>query len=75
MAASDWVWSGIIVAGAAVEAYALANKRDGDTLSEVTRRAFRVRTKPGAIAFGTVWVSFSTWFLGHILWGWPFPGF
>lgn len=69
------VWGGIILAGAAVEAYALLNKRSGDTLSEVTRRAFRVRTKPGAVAFGVLWTSFSAWFLGHILWGWPFPGF
>lgn len=68
-------WGGIILAGAAVEAYALLNKRSGDTLSEVTRRTFRVRTRPGAAAFGVLWVSFSAWFFGHILYGWPFPGF
>jgi hypothetical protein len=68
------VWSGIILAGAAYEAYALVNKRNGDTLSETTRRAFRVRTRTGAVVFGVLWTSFSGWFLGHILWGWPFPG-
>lgn len=69
------VWGGIILTGAAVEAYALINKRGGDTLSETTRRAFRVHTRAGALTFGALWVSFSTWFLGHILFGWPFPGF
>lgn len=72
---SDAVWASLILAGAAYEAYALKTKRSGDTLSEVTRKLFRVRTRAGALAFGTLWVSFSTWFLGHILWGWPFPGF
>lgn len=75
MAASDVVWGGVILVGAAIEAYALFNKRKDDTLSEVTRRAFRVHTRTGAVAFGALWVSFSGWFLGHILWGWDFPGF
>lgn len=74
MTVADIAWGGFILAGAAYEAHALINKRSGDTLSETTRRAFRVRTKTGAAVFGTLWVSFSTWFLGHILWGWPFPG-
>ncbi len=69
------MWGGLLLAGAAVEAYALIAKREGDTLSETTRRAFRVETKRGAVAFGVLWTSFSGWFLGHILWGWPFPGF
>lgn len=69
------VWGGIILVGTAVEAYALMSKRSGDTLSESTRRAFRVRTKPGAVIFGVLWTSFSVWFLLHILWGVPFPGF
>jgi hypothetical protein len=69
----DVVWATLIAAGAAYEAYALISKRSGDTLSETTRKAFRVRTRTGALVFGTLWVSFSTWFLGHILWGWPFP--
>lgn len=69
----DIVWGALIAAGVAYEAYTLTTKRSGDTLSETTRKAFRVRTRAGALAFGTLWVSFSTWFLGHILWGWPFP--
>lgn len=72
---AEAVWGGILVAGAAVEAYYLINKRDGDTLSEVTRKAFRVHTRPGALVFGALWGSFSIWFGGHILFGWPFPGF
>jgi hypothetical protein len=70
---ADAVWTSLLVAGAGYEAYALLNDRSGDTLSETTRKAFRVRTRTGALVFGTLWMSFSTWFLGHILWGWPFP--
>jgi hypothetical protein len=73
MTAADLVWSGLILAGAGIEAYALRNGRDGDTLSEATRKLFRVRTKAGKIAFALPWSAFSVWFLGHILWGWPFP--
>ena len=75
METADIVWGGVILTGIAIEAYALLNKRDEDTLSEVTRRTFRVRSKPGAIAFGTLWGSFAAWFGGHIIWGWDFPGF
>lgn len=75
MASADWVWAGIIAAGVAFETYALKNGRDGDTLSEVTRSAFRVRTRAGAILFGVAWTSFSAWYLGHVIWGWDFPGF
>jgi hypothetical protein len=64
---ADLVWGGLLVAGAAFEAYALANGRDGDTLSERTRSWFRVRTRPGAIVFGIGWCAFATWFLCHIL--------
>jgi hypothetical protein len=75
MAASDYVWGGIIAVGAAYETYALITKKPGDTLSETTRKAFAVHTRRGAVVFGGLWGSFSVWFLGHILWGWPFPGF
>lgn len=70
---SDVIWAALIVGGAAFEAYALTNGRDGDTLSEKTRRVFQVRTRTGKAAFAILWVSFSTWFLGHILYGWDFP--
>jgi hypothetical protein len=64
---ADMVWGGLLVAGAAFEAYALVNGRDGDTLSESTRRWFRVRTRTGAAVFGVGWCAFATWFLFHIL--------
>lgn len=75
MDSSDVVWGALILAGAAFEAYALRNGRDGDTLSERTRVWFRVRTRAGRLAFGILWVAFSVWFGGHILYGWDFPGF
>lgn len=74
MSPADYVWGGLIAAGGVYEAVALVNKRPGDTLSETTRKAFRVHTPAGKAAFGTLWISFATWFTGHILWGWPFPG-
>jgi hypothetical protein len=63
----DFVWGGLILAGAAFEVYALKNARAGDTLSESTRRWFRVHTKAGAAAFIIAWASFSVWFGWHIL--------
>ena len=74
MQSAEIIWSSIILAGAAFEGYALANGKPGDTLSETTRAAFRVKTsKVGRAAFGVSWTAFSAWFLGHILWDWPFP--
>lgn len=76
METSDLIWGGLLLAGAAYEAWALVNKRTGDTLSETTRSVFRVKTsKAGRWAFGILWASFALWFWGHILYGWPaFPG-
>lgn len=73
MTTADFIWGGIIVAGGAFETFALLNRRDGDTLSETTRRAFRTRTTYGRAAFALSWSAFSVWYLGHILWGWTFP--
>jgi hypothetical protein len=73
MEISDAIWAGIIGAGVAFEVYALTNGKQGDTLSETTRRTFRTRTRAGAILFGVAWGSFSIWYLGHILAGWAFP--
>lgn len=76
MSHSDIIWAALILAGAAFEGYALRNGRKGDTLSETTRSVFRVATsRVGRLAFGVSWSAFSVWFLGHILWGWDFPGF
>lgn len=74
MTIPDYAWGGLILAGLAYEAYALADRRDGDTLSETTRRAFRTRTsKTGRWIFGIGWTAFAVWYWGHILYGWPFP--
>jgi cytochrome b len=64
---ADWVWGGLVAAGAGFEAYALANARAGDTLSETTRRLFRTRHPVGALAFTAAWLGFSAWYLAHIL--------
>jgi hypothetical protein len=65
--AGDAVWGGLILAGAAVETYALRSARQEATLSAATRRWFRVHTKAGAIVFVVGWVAFSAWWIDHIL--------
>ena len=67
MNAGDAVWGGLILAGAGFEVWALRNARRGDTLSESTRRWFRVHTKAGAIVFAVAWAAFSVWYAWHIL--------
>lgn len=74
METHDYVWGGLILTAAAFEAYALYGSKPGDTFSEVTRRVFRVHSRTGKIVFAGAWGSFAVWFMGHILWGWPFPG-
>lgn len=66
-ASADFVWGGLLLAGAAFEVYALRNAREGDTLSESVRRWFMVHTKAGALVFAVAWLAFSAWFLKHIL--------
>jgi hypothetical protein len=65
--AGDAVWGGLILAGAAVETYALRSARQEDTLSAATRRWFRVHTKAGAVCFAVAWTGFGVWYLDHIL--------
>jgi hypothetical protein len=65
--AGDVVWGGLILAGAAVETWALRSARQEDTLSAATRRWFRVHTKAGSIVFVVGWVAFSAWWIDHIL--------
>lgn len=68
------VWGALFLAGAAYETFALIDRQDGNTLSETTRRLFRVRNSVvGRWTFGTGWTVFAVWFWGHILYGWPFP--
>ncbi|MFC8277174.1 hypothetical protein ACFUJR_32520 [Streptomyces sp. NPDC057271] len=67
MTAADWVWGGLLAAGAAFEVYALRNGRRGDTLSERTRAWFQVRTRVGRAVFVVVWAAFASWYLVHII--------
>lgn len=69
---ADYVWGGLIAAGATYEAYALFNTRKEDTLSELTRATFRTRSsKAGRYSFLVAWTVFATWFTGHIMdWWW-----
>jgi hypothetical protein len=61
-----WVWGGLACAGLAYEMRAIRTEADGDTLSEITRAAFKVHTKPGRVIFTVTWLGFSAWFLEHI---------
>ena len=67
----DIVWAAIISVGLAYETYTLLDKREGNTLSEVTRSLFRVHTSSvGRSAFLVVWSGFALWFAGHVLDWW-----
>jgi len=63
---SDLVWAGLIAAGSGFEAYALANGKASDTLSETTRRLFHTRTRVGRVVFVGTWAAFASWYLIHI---------
>ncbi|MFI8265286.1 hypothetical protein [Streptomyces sp. NPDC085665] len=65
----SWIiWTLWTLLFALFETSALLNKRKGDTLSENTRRLFRVRTsKAGRAVFTVGWLGFAGWFLLHIL--------
>lgn len=63
----QWVWGGLALAGLAYEYHAIKTEADGDTLSEVTRAAFKVHTKPGRVVFTCCWLGFSVWYLDHIV--------
>ncbi|WP_328736552.1 hypothetical protein [Streptomyces bobili] len=63
-----YIWIAWTAVFAVAEGIALANKRDGDTLSENTRRLFRTCTsKAGRAVFAVGWFGFSGWFAIHIL--------
>lgn len=63
-----YIWIAWTAAFAVAEGIALANRRDGDTLSENFRRLFRTRTsKAGRAIFAVGWIGFSGWFALHIL--------
>ncbi|WP_329317342.1 hypothetical protein OG723_44095 (plasmid) [Streptomyces sp. NBC_01278] len=65
----SWIiWTLWTLLFALFETAALVNRRKGDTLSENTRRLFRVRTsKAGRAIFTVGWLGFAGWFLLHIL--------
>lgn len=66
---SDVVWGCLLGACAAFEAYAVANHRDGDTLSERLRSWFRVSRLSGRIVFTLAWLGLTVWFVPHIIYG------
>lgn len=71
MSEADVVWSLIIGAGFAYEAYTLRTKRRGDTASETTRRWWMTNTKPGRYLFLAALYGTATWYAGHVLDWWP----
>lgn len=72
----DLAWGGLIAAGLAFEVVALRRNKQGDTLSEFTRKWFRTGdpetpgsgSKWGRRAFLVGWAGFSAWYAWHILW-------
>jgi len=60
-------WIAWLTAFAVIEGAALADKDEGDTLSEHVRKWFATHTRPGRLAFAAVWLGFAGWFLVHIL--------
>ena len=63
----DAVWGGLILAGAAVETYALRTAQQEATLSAATRRWCRVHTKAGKVLFVGGWVGVSAWWIHHVI--------
>ena len=69
-------WLGFLVLGgfAIPEAIAIANKQEGDTLSENIRRWLKTDTPGGGASWLAVWTTLAgilAWLLGHILHWWP----
>jgi hypothetical protein len=66
--ASPILWSAWAAFFVIYETIALANRKDDDTLSENTRRLFRIRTsKVGRAVFTVILGGGAGWFLLHIL--------
>lgn len=70
------VWLGVFVLGgfAIPEAYAIANKQEGDTLSEKIRQWLKTDTPGGGASWLAVWSALALlvlWLLGHIA-SWPY---
>ena len=66
--ASALLWSAWALFFAIYETVALVSKKDDDTLSENTRKLFRVRSsKAGRAIFTVILGGGAAWFLMHIL--------
>ncbi|MGW2496252.1 hypothetical protein ACWCV2_17340 [Streptomyces pseudogriseolus] len=66
--ASALLWGAWAVFFAVYETIALVNRKDGDTLSENTRKLFRIRSsKAGRAVFTIILGGGAVWFLFHIL--------
>jgi hypothetical protein len=70
------IWASLALAGGATELIALANRRDGDTLSEHIWRIARVGdSRPTALVW-TVRAAIALvmlWLAGHFAMGWWTP--
>ncbi|MFE1206314.1 hypothetical protein ACFW5V_32025 [Streptomyces sp. NPDC058762] len=65
---SALLWGAWALFFAVYETIALANKKDDDTLSENTRKLFRIRrSKAGRAVFTVILGGGAAWFLLHIL--------
>lgn len=76
MMATYWLafLSAVLVGFAVPEGYAIANKQQGDTLSENIRRWLRTDTPGGGWTWLSVWsclFGVVVWLLGHIMNWWP----
>jgi hypothetical protein len=63
------LWAFWAVCFFAFEGWALANKTDGDTLSEHFRYYFKVKGKTGSFVFLAMFGTFAAWFAAHIVGG------
>jgi hypothetical protein len=64
---ADAFWLALAVTGAAVEAWAVATKRDHLTLSKSARRALRCHTKAGRVITTVGIGAGSAWLANHLL--------
>lgn len=56
-----------VLGTAAVLDIACDRRKDGSTLSNVTRQTFHTDTNVGRVAFVGAWLGLTTWFVPHIL--------
>lgn len=59
-------WGTLTAVGIAYEWQGVLHNPD-QTLSDVVRDLFHVKSRPGRIAFGLAWGAFALWFMVHIL--------